>query len=100
MAGWHPGTNHCRREYFEVPDLLESDSSSYSDGVSAVHVGTVPWCVKVAIQGVSMYGVVDTGADITIIGGRLFKLVATKARIKKRNFQTTQFHITMMAKYL
>ena len=33
-----------------------------------------------------MYGVVDTGADITIIGGRLFKLVATKARFKKRNF--------------
>jgi len=31
------------------------------------------------------YGVVDTGTDITIIGGRLFKLVATKARLKKRN---------------
>ena len=30
-----------------------------------------------------MYGVVDTGADITIIGGRLFKMVATKARLKK-----------------
>ena len=33
-----------------------------------------------------MYGIVDTEADITIIGGRLFKLVATKARFKKRNF--------------
>ncbi|XP_065915676.1 myosin-13-like [Dysidea avara] len=70
----------------EVTDLLESDSSSDSDSVNAIHVGTGPRCVKVTIQGVPMYGVVDTGADITIIGGRLFKLVATKARLKKRNF--------------
>jgi len=33
-----------------------------------------------------MYGIVDTGADITIIGAKLFRLVATKACLKKRDF--------------
>ena len=36
-----------------------------------------------------VYGIVDTGADITIIGGKLFKLIATKAksRLKKKDLQ-------------
>lgn len=30
--------------------------------------GRQPWCVKVSVQGVPIYGLVDSGADITIIG--------------------------------
>lgn len=33
-----------------------------------------------------MYGIIDSGADITIIGGKLFKRVALAARLKKKNF--------------
>ena len=33
-----------------------------------------------------MYGIIDSGADITIIGGRLFKRVALAARLKKKDF--------------
>ena len=33
-----------------------------------------------------MYGVIDSGADITIIGGKLFKRVALAARLKKKDF--------------
>ena len=33
------------------------------------------------------YGLIDSGADITIIGGSLFKKVATVARLKKKNFK-------------
>lgn len=33
-----------------------------------------------------MYGMIDTGADITILGGNLFKKVATIAKLKKRDF--------------
>ena len=29
----------------------------------------------------------DTGADITIMGGKLFKKVAAAARLKKRDFK-------------
>ena len=34
-----------------------------------------------------MWGIIDSGADITIIGGSLLKRVATVARLKKRDFR-------------
>ena len=40
------------------------------------------------IQGVSADGVVDTAADITIMGGKLFTLVASPARLHKKDFKT------------
>ena len=67
----------------ELSDLLVSESD---DGdVFAVQAGNGSRCVKVEIQGVPVYGILDTGTDITIIGGKLFKLIATKAtpRVKK-----------------
>ena len=33
-------------------------------------------CVRVMLQGVPVYGAIDSGADIMILGGRLFKKVA------------------------
>ena len=30
--------------------------------------------------------IIDTGADIVILGGELFKKVATTARLRKKNF--------------
>ena len=37
------------------------------------------------MQGVPAYGIIDTAADITIIGGNLFRKVASVARFKKKN---------------
>ena len=37
-------------------------------------------------QGVDAWGILDTGADITIMGPDLFKKVASLRRLKKRNF--------------
>ena len=42
---------------------------------------------EVQLQGVPTLGLVDTGADITIMGGELFKKVAAAARLKKNNFK-------------
>ena len=39
------------------------------------------------VQGVRTSGIVDTGADFTIMGGKLFKKVAAAARLKKRDFK-------------
>ena len=39
------------------------------------------------IQGVPAYGIIDSGADITIIGASLFNRVATTARLKKHDFK-------------
>ena len=34
-----------------------------------------------------MYGIMDSGADITIIGDQTFKKVATAAKHKRRDFE-------------
>lgn len=34
-----------------------------------------------------MYGIVDSGPDISIIGGDLFRKVASAAHLKKRDFK-------------
>ena len=49
--------------------------------------GSQPKCVKLEVQGVPAYGIVDSGADITIIGGTLFQKVASVARLKKRDLK-------------
>ena len=42
---------------------------------------------KVEVQGVVIPGLVNTGADITIIKGEAFKKVASVARLKKRQLK-------------
>ena len=44
-------------------------------------------CAHVQIQGVLAYGIIDTAADITIVGGRLFKRIVTIARLKKKDLK-------------
>ncbi len=71
-------------------DFLFSDSSdSEGDGeVRVVRVsdeGSRPRCVRVQIQGVPVVGVLDSGADITIMGGALFKKVAAAAKLKRKD---------------
>ena len=69
--------------------LCTSDSDS-SDGVRTIEVddkGSHPRRAPVEIQGVPALGLVDSGADITIIGPDLFKKVAATARLKKKDFK-------------
>ncbi len=67
--------------------LLDSDSNSdsdYDDEVGLIHVPSTnsqPRCVQVGIQGVQACGIVDTGADITIIGRDLFTTIATANKL-------------------
>ena len=49
--------------------------------------GSFPHCAKISLQGVPVYGILDSGADISIIGGTLFKRVAAAARLKKRDLK-------------
>lgn len=65
--------------------LLYSDSDSTVDTVS--DKGTKPQYVNVQVQAVLTSGVMDMGADITIMGGKLFKQVAAGCMTKKRDFK-------------
>ncbi len=42
---------------------------------------------KVLIQGTPAYSIIDSGADVMIMGGSLFRKVAAVARLKKRDFK-------------
>ena len=74
-----------------LQDLLYSSSEEESDpktySIRIQDSGSAVKCAKVLIQGVPAYGLVDTGADITIIGGSLFQKVATVARLRRRDFK-------------
>ena len=73
----------------KVLDLLYSSSNEEAD-IRMVRVhdkGSQPHCAPVQVQGVPAYGIIDSGADITIIGESLFRKVAAAARLKKRDLQ-------------
>ena len=67
-----------------------SDESSEDDTVvNQVRVageGSLAHCARVLIQGVPAHGIIDSGVDTTIMGGTLFKRVATAAQQRKRDF--------------
>ena len=57
-------------------ELLESDLSDDREQVLHLTVsdkGTLPRCVKMEVQGIPMYGIMDSGADITIMRDQTFK---------------------------
>ena len=53
--------------------FLYSDSDGTVDTVRVSDKGSKFQYVNVQVQGVPTSGILDTGADITIIGGELFK---------------------------
>ena len=70
--------------------LLLDNSDDDNTEVCQVRVhdrGSKSQCVRVDVQGVLMYGIVDSAADITIMGGNAFKQVATAAKLKIKDFK-------------
>jgi len=70
-------------------DLLYS-SDSEDEGVRQIRVadeGSRPQLAHVIVHGVPADGVIDTGADITIMGQELFARVAAAAKLRKKNFR-------------
>ena len=69
---------------------LLSDTDDDDDvGVNMIYVadqGSMSQSARV-IVGVPLVGIVDTGADITILGGDAFKQVASVAKLWKRDFK-------------
>ena len=55
------------------------------DTVRVSDKGSKSQFVNVQVQGVTTSGILDTGADITIMGGKLFKKIAVAARLRKKD---------------
>ena len=72
----------------DLLELLMSDSDGEYVNLVQVHdQGSMARAAVVQIQGVQAVGVIDSGSDITIMGGELFARVALTARLKKRDFK-------------
>lgn len=71
-------------------DFLLPDTGYEKSGINTVRIqdkGSKPREVLVDIQGVAATGVIDSGADITIVGPDLFKKVASVAHLRKSAFK-------------
>ncbi len=64
--------------------LYSSDEEGAVKLVRVEDRGSKP---SVHVHGVPAVGIVDTGADICIMGAELFKRVASVARLKKKDFK-------------
>ena len=71
-------------------NLLFSESDEEGDvrQVTVTDSGSRSQLARVSVHGVPAEGVVDTAADITIVGGQLFALVASSVRLHKKNYKT------------
>lgn len=49
--------------------------------------GSRPKCARVDVQGVLVYGVIDSGSDITIMGGELLQKVAAVAKLRNKDLK-------------
>ena len=65
----------------------ESDEDGDVKQVMVTDSGSHPQLARVNVMGVPADGVVDTAADITIMGGKLFAMVASSARLRKKDFK-------------
>ena len=67
--------------------LSDSEDTSEVRQVRIQDEGSKPQRANVTVGGVPMLGVIDTAADVTIIGGEMFKKVAAVAKLRKKDFK-------------
>ena len=80
-------THHQREDPLPFLYSLESEDGEDVRRVWVNDKGSCPQLAGVEIQGVPAQGIIDSGADISIMGGELFKRVAAVARLKRRDFK-------------
>ena len=77
------GSEDDPRQYL----LPDSDEEVQVDEIRVSDQGSCPQTVRVVIAGVPVEGVVDTAADITIIGAEVFKRIASVAKLRRRHLK-------------
>ena len=74
----------------DVLELLYSSSDENEGSVDMVRVqdeGSRPKCARVDVNGVPVYGVIDSGSGITIMCGTLLRKVALVAKLCKKDLK-------------
>ena len=71
-------------------DFLFSSSDEEDPAIRQIKVkdeGSKTHCARIQVQGAPMYGIMNSGVDITIIGGSLFRKLANIVRLRKRDLK-------------
>ena len=76
--------------------LLYSDSDGMVDIVRVSKKDSKPQCVTTEVQGVSISDIIDTGVDITIMGGELFKKFVATARLRRKTSRRQTMSLILM----
>ena len=71
-------------------DSSDSEDEPEVRQIQLVDQGNHLQCARLVVGGVPVEGVVDSGSDITILGGEMFKQVSTVARLHERLQVTRQ----------
>ena len=74
-------------QQYLLPDTDEEDTGVGVKEVRVQDKGSQPQSVRVVVAGVPVDGVVDTAADISIVGAEAFKRIAAVAKLKKRDLK-------------
>ena len=77
----------CTIEGDNPLDFLYSDSDDQTCLIQVADLDSSVKHASVVVQGVHCKGVINSGSDVTIVGGRLFKKIAVVARLRKRDFR-------------
>ena len=73
-----------------MPESSQTPSNPIVSGADLIWVqdnGSSCQCAKVLVEGVPAEGIIDSGSDITIMGGDLFRKVSAVGRLKGRTFK-------------
>ena len=81
-----PTTSEDPRQYL-LPDSDEKEPAAVVNEVRVQDKGSHPQSVRVVVAGVPVDGIVDTAADITIVGAETFKRIAAVAKLRKRGLK-------------
>ena len=75
-------------QQYLLPDTDEEDTGVGVKEVRVQDKGSQPQSVRVVVAAVPVDGVVDTAANITIVGAEAFKRIAAVAKLKKRDLKS------------
>ena len=67
--------------------LFPSATPSQAPTSSIQSTPTTPKCVEVQIECVPVRGIIDTGSDITILSGTVFREIVTMCNLEKKHFK-------------
>ena len=78
--------SHAFTGPLKKPWICPCSDEESDERVSTIRIkdqGSQPQCVQLELQGVPAYGIVHSGADITIIGGKLLRKMSAVVKLQK-----------------